>query len=385
MTPAARIAAAIEILDAVLAGQAAEQQLTSWARRNRFAGSGDRAAIRDHVFGAMRCRRSFATLGGAKTGRGLMLGALRDTGANPSEVFTGEGYAPAKLTPEEAAFQPPDDLPTDLPDWVLPQWNAALGDRADAVAEAMRHRAPVFLRVNLRKASRAQAAAALHEEGIETVTHPLSSTALQVTSNPRRVQNSGPFRDGLVELQDAASQAISDLIPVEQKGRVLDYCAGGGGKSLALAARTDARFYAHDADPRRMKDLPGRAKRAGVRVNILQPDRVAGEGPFDVVLCDVPCSGSGAWRRSPEGKWSLTPQRLAELQAIQFDILQTCAGLVAPGGVLAYATCSVLQAENADQISRFTSANPNWRVSKTRQLTPLDGGDGFFVALLQAD
>ena len=385
MTPAARIAAAIEILDAVQHGAAAEQQLTSWARRNRFAGSGDRAAIRDHVFAALRCRRSFAALGGAATGRGLMLGALRDAGQDPAELFTGQGYAPAALTAAEAAFAPPTDLPPDLPDWLLAPWNEALAGDVGPVEQAMRHRAPVFLRVNLRKATRDQAVRALQEDGIEVTAHPLSPTALQVTSNPRRVQKSAPFRDGWVELQDAASQAISDMIPLRPGARVLDYCAGGGGKTLALAAREDARFFAHDIDPRRMKDLPSRAKRAGARVEVLNTDQISPRDRFDVVVCDVPCSGSGAWRRSPEGKWALTPERLQQLQQVQAEILQTCQGLVAPGGVLAYATCSVLRAENSDQVSRFAAAHPRWRATQTRQLTPLDGGDGFFIALLQAD
>lgn len=388
MTPAARIAAAISILDGVQDGGAAEKELTGWARRNRYAGSGDRAAIRDHVFDALRCRNSFASLGGSTGGRGLMLGMLRAQGTDPATVFNGEGYAPSPLTPGEddlLVAGAPSDLPPDLPDWLMAQWRDSLGDQADDVAAALRHRAPVFLRANLQRITRDDAAQMLAQDDIDTTPHPLSPSALQVLTHPRRVQASAAYRDGLVELQDAASQAISDMVPVANGARVLDYCAGGGGKTLALAGRAAANFFAHDAEPRRMKDLSARAARANAAVSVLQSGQIDAAAPFDTVLCDVPCSGSGAWRRSPEGKWALTADRLAELQAIQAEILEGCQSLVAPGGHLVYVTCSVLNGENGDQISGFLTRHPNWHETARRQLTPLDGGDGFFLALLQAD
>ncbi|MGB8621485.1 MAG: RsmB/NOP family class I SAM-dependent RNA methyltransferase, partial [Paracoccaceae bacterium] len=148
----------------------------------------------------------------------------------------------------------------------------------------------------------------------------------------------------------------------------------------AMAGRVAARFFAHDALPQRMRDLPARAKRAGVDVTLL--DRPETQAPYDLVLCDVPCSGSGAWRRSPEGKWSLTEGGLDELVATQAQILDRAATLVGPGGVLAYATCSMLQAENGAQIAGFMSRHSGWRVSGERRFTPLDGGDGFYSASL---
>lgn len=388
MTPAARIAAAIELLDAVLAGQPAEKALTNWARRSRFAGSKDRAAIRDHVFDALRCRRSFAALGGAQSGRGLMLGALRAEGRDPAEVFTGEGHAPAPLTADEKALSVtladlPEEVALDCPGWLAPRLRASLGADFAPVMQALRSRAPVFLRVNLRRATVAEAPARLAEEGIVTAPHPLSDTALEVLENARKVQRSAAFRDGLVELQDAASQAITDLLPVSEGMKVLDYCAGGGGKTLAMAGRAGARFCAHDAAPQRMRDLPERARRAGVQVRLLEAAEVEAEAPFGLVLCDVPCSGSGAWRRSPEGKWRLSGQDLDRLTAIQAQILDRAAGLVAPGGALAYATCSLLDAENAAQVSAFLERCAGFRLSDSRRLTPLDGGDGFYVALLR--
>jgi len=385
MTPAARVAAAIEVLDAWLGGAALERALTNWARAHRFAGSKDRAAIRDHVFDAARCRRSCAALGGAETGRGLMIGALREAGVPLGEVFSGEGYAPAPLAPGEGAGAAWADLPEavrfDCPDWLEAPLRASLGADFAPVMEALRHRAPVFLRVNLAKGAREAAKAALAAEGIETQPHPLSATALEVRAGARRVQASAAYREGLVELQDAASQAVVDLLPVAPGARVLDFCAGGGGKALALAAR-GARVTAHDADPGRMSDLPARAARAGAGIAVLAPGERPAAAGYDLVLADAPCSGSGAWRRSPEGKWRLTPVKLDELRAIQASILDEITAFIAPGGGLAYATCSLIEAENGDQIAAFLSRHPGWRVSAERRFTPRDGGDGFYVAHL---
>lgn len=387
MTPGARIAAAAELLDRIRAGAPAEQALTSWARANRFAGSGDRAAIRDHVFDALRCRRSFAAFGGADTGRGLMLGALRAAGRDPAALFTGEGHAPAALTDSEIAHLAnplPDEaeIPPDLPDWLLPRFHDSLGAEFPAVLAALRQRAPVFLRVNLARLGRDAAIARLAAEGIGAVPHPLANSALQVTENARKIQSSTCYAEGLVELQDAASQAVVDLLPLRPGMRVLDYCAGGGGKTLAMAARVPLALFAHDADQGRMADLPARAARAGVRVDRLATAALPKAGPFDLVLTDVPCSGSGSWRRAPEAKWRLTPARLAELCATQSAILREAARLVAPGGVLAYATCSLLAEENRAQVDRFLAETAGWQLVQDRRLTPVDGGDGFYGAIL---
>jgi 16S rRNA (cytosine967-C5)-methyltransferase len=388
MTPAARIAAAIGLLDLWLGGEPAERALTNWARANRFAGSGDRAAIRDHVFDAIRCRRSYAALGGAETGRGLMLGALRAAGSDPALVFTGEGFAPAPLSADEAnagrpweALDPLERL--DCPDWLAPQLQDSLGDDFAAAMAALRSRAPVFLRVNLGRLDRDDAVEALSADGIVARPHPLASTALEVTEGARRIRGARAYLDGLVELQDAASQALVEALGPTPAGaaRTLDYCAGGGGKALALAAAGWGPVFAHDADAGRMRDLPERAARAGVRIGVLGPGKPSAQGPFDLVLCDVPCSGSGAWRRQPEAKWTLTPAALDRLCRLQADILDEAARLVAPGGRLAYATCSMLRAENEDQALAFLSRAPGWRPELQRRWSPLQGGDGFGLAI----
>ncbi|GAA0304042.1 RsmB/NOP family class I SAM-dependent RNA methyltransferase [Rhodovulum strictum] len=386
MTPAARIAAAIGLLDAWLAGAPVERLLTTWGRQNRYAGAKDRAAIRDLVFDALRCRRSLAALGGAETGRGLMLGLLRAAGTDPGTLFTGAGHAPPPLTQAELAPAPadlPEEVACDCPAALAPVLRGSLGADFVPVMQALRQRAPVFLRANLRLSTRDEAAAALAAEGIGTQPHRLSPSALEVTANARRIQQSRAWLEGLVELQDAASQAVADMMPVPEGGRVLDFCAGGGGKTLALAGRVAARFLAHDAAPERMRDLPARAGRAGVAVTLLGPGDLAGTEPFDLVLCDVPCTGSGAWRRSPEAKWRTGPDDLARLVGIQAGILDRASALVAPGGALGYATCSLIEAENGAQIAAFLARHPGWACVTERRLTPLDGGDGFFAAILR--
>ncbi len=377
MTPAARLSAAIGVLDRWLAGEPAEKALTNWGRASRFAGSADRAAVRDLVFDAIRCRRSCAHRGGAETGRGLILGLLRGQGADPAGFFTGEGHAPAPLTAAEAEVPPPPEglVALDCPDWLAPLLRDSLGGDFAPVMQVLRSRAPVFLRVNLARIPREEAAARLAAEGIAARPHPLAKTALEVTANARKIQNAAAFAEGLVELQDAASQAVIEALGQLDGLRVLDLCAGGGGKALAMAA-LGARVTAHDTIPARLKDLPPRAARAGARIAIT--DRP--EGPFDLVLADAPCSGSGAWRRQPEGKWRLTPARLAELTDLQGEILHRAAGLVGPGGRLAYATCSLLDAENADRAAAFLAAHPGFASTGDLRLTPLDGGDGFYLA-----
>ena len=386
MTPAARISAAIEILDTIQAGAAAEQVLTHWARANRYAGSGDRAAIRDHVFDVLRCRRSYAWIGGAETGRGLMIGALRAAGTDPATLFTGERFAPAPLSEVETNTALLADAPRavqlDCPDWLLPVLEDGLGSETDPVLAALRHRAPVFLRVNLRKSTVEDAIAVLAASGIAAQPHPLSSTALEVTANPRRVHLSAAYTEGRVEMQDAASQAIMDGLALRNGAKILDYCAGGGGKSLALAAREEVQITAHDANPQRMRDLPDRAARAGAEITLVEDKPDLSPAAYDLVLCDVPCSGSGAWRRSPEAKWQLTEDRLNDLCITQSKILEDAASFVAPGGQLVYTTCSLLPAENRTRIDLFLTAHPDWAVVQERRLTPLDGGDGFYFAVL---
>jgi 16S rRNA (cytosine967-C5)-methyltransferase len=380
VTPGARVAAAIEVLERIRAGEPAEKALTNWARTARYAGSKDRAALRDHVFSVLRCWRSCAAWGGGEDGRALMLGSLRLQGIDADTVFTGEGHAPAPLTEVERVSAVPDATAVrDLPDWLWERFEASLGANAEAAVEALRVRAPIMLRVNARRATRAAAQARLASEGIVAQPVEIARHALQVIDGERKITTSQCYAEGWVELQDGSSQAAMEALDLPDGARVLDYCAGGGGKVLALAARVTGAFFAHDAAPQRMRDLPVRAARAGVDVGLLtQP-----EGEFDLVLCDAPCSGSGTWRRTPEAKWALTPERLEELTRLQLGILSEAAPLVAPAGRLVYATCSVLKEENQDVIARFASENPEWTVRYMQHWPISETGDGFFLSQLE--
>ena len=379
MTPAARISAAIDVLDQILLGQSAEFVLTNWGRANRFAGSGDRAAIRDLVYDALRCRASFAAYGGGLTGRGLALGGLRALGGDIDALFTGEGHAPAKVTAQDEGQVPSGFDALDCPPWLGPKLQASLGAELEPILQALQRRAPVFLRVNLARITREDARIVLAEDAIETQPVSWVHTGLEVTENARKIQSSKAYQTGLVELQDASSQAVVASLYLTPNMKVLDYCAGGGGKALALAAR-GAKVWAHDAFAARMADLPTRAARAGQRILITaQP---AETKPYDIVLTDVPCSGSGSWRRDPVGKWALTPARLAELCALQAQIMDMSAPLVRHGGTLAYVTCSLLTEENEAQVAAFLARHTGWLVKTQKRFSPIEGGDGFFLATL---
>jgi 16S rRNA (cytosine967-C5)-methyltransferase len=385
MTPAARHAAAIEVLDAWFAGAPVERALTAWGHASRFAGSSDRAAVRDVVFDALRRRRSAAWAGGADSGRGLVLGLMRLTGRDPAEVFGADRYAPPAATADEAGAplsEAPRAVRLDLPDWLLPAVEASLGPDTEAVMTAMQTRAPIFLRVNSARSDRAGVALSLAAEDISTVPHPQVRTALEVTGNARKLAASASLAMGLVEPQDAHSQAVVEALGPVRGLPVLDYCAGAGGKALHLASE-GALVTAHDADPRRMRDLGPRAARAGVRVNTVATEALAGLDPWPLVLVDAPCSGSGTWRRDPELRWRLTPEGLADLLERQSRILTDAAALVAPGGLLSWVTCSILDAENGSQVARFLDRNAGWVQDLSLRLLPGAAGDGFGIAILR--
>jgi 16S rRNA (cytosine967-C5)-methyltransferase len=195
---------------------------------------------------------------------------------------------------------------------------------------------------------------------------------------PSRPPPCGPLSDP--QALDLYLQARRAYHSFTTDSVVVDYCAGGGGKTLAMAARADLRLWAHDAAPRRMVDLPVRAARAGAAIIMTQNPFVS--APYDLILTDVPCSGSGSWRRDPQGKWALTLARLAELTALQAQILDTVVPMLHAAGTLAYATCSLLREENEAQIAAFLGRHPGWRQISAQRFTPLQGGDGFFLALL---
>lgn len=381
MTPAARVAAVIGVLDQWLAGAPAEKVLTTWARGARYAGSKDRAAVRDHVYDVLRRRGRCAALGGAD-GRGLMLGLMRLQGIDPSEIFTGVGHAPAALTdperaPRAASFPTPWE---DVPDWLHPALHDSLGASAEEVLAALQDRAPLYVRVNARKGAVNMVQERLSKDGIETIKTDCNN-ALKVIDGSRRLHLSEAYADGSVEIQDLSVQMACAALDWPPSGRVLDLCAGGGGKALAIAAVSDAQVFVHDAKTARMADIPARAARAGVTLRQTAPEASAS---YDLVLCDVPCSGSGTWRRDPEAKWRLTPEKLAGLGQVQRQIIQQAQSLVAPGGRVVYMTCSLLRVENEDLVEAAVAA-PGWNLMQCRRYLPPAASDGFFLAELQRD
>ena len=383
--PAARVQAAIEILDEILESDcAAETIVTRWSRRSRFAGVKDRAVVRDHIYDALRNLRSYAVQGGGMRGRAIMIGALLSQDSDLNSIFNGQGYAPAELKPEEIGPFPEASLQEslDIPDWLWPIWSRDLGDQANETAETLKHRASVFLRVNLIKSSVENAIEMLDKDGIKAIAHETVPTALLVLENARRISNSDSFLEGLVELQDASSQMSICNLPSNMEGDILDFCAGGGGKSLALSAWLKRKVVAHDAVPLRMKDLPNRAARAGLHVECRSEDELTKEG-FGLVFCDVPCSGSGAWRRDPWGKRVLTEDTFETIVQTQAQILSKASGYVKSGGILAYATCSVLKTENVLQIERFVADHPTWERLESKQIMVSEGGDGFFYSYMR--
>ena len=393
MTPSARLSAAIELLDAILAGEPAERALTRWARASRFAGSKDRAAVRDVVFDCLRQRRSLGWLGGGDTGRALVLAHQSRAGEPLDGLFDGEGFGPAPLSAAERAALSRDFgeatelVRLDCPEELAGELQASLGDGFVPIMQAMRTRAPVDLRVNTLKSTAAAATVVLARDAVLVEAHPLAKNALRVVQNPRSVGTSRGYTQGMVELQDVASQFVAEQAGAKAGMCVLDYCAGGGGKTLALAAAMEGRgrLLAHDANVGRMSDLPERARRAGAPVEILTPeDRLRLRPACDLVLVDAPCSGTGAWRRKPETKWRLAPADVDRFTALQDEILTAAAGHVRPGGLLVYATCSLLDRENRQRAKAFLEGHPGWKRVAERSLSPLDGGDGFYFVRFRA-
>jgi len=389
MTPGARVAAAIGLIDQILAGNPADRALVRWSRDNRYAGSKDRNAVRDIVFDCLRRRRSLGYRMGADTGRALSMARTLEEGDDLATIFSGEGFSAALLSDAEQARsqQAPAPAPRpvalDYPDFLDAELEVSLGTELGPVMAAMQDRAPVDLRVNTLRGTPGGAQIMLAQEGIQAIPHPLTETALRVTQNPRRVAGSRAYRSGLVELQDVSSQAVAVFTGVHPEMSVLDFCAGGGGKALALAALMEnrGRVVAHDANVARMKDLPERAGRAGAHIEILEPAALADTGPeFELVLVDAPCSGTGAWRRKPDAKWRLNAETLTQLTGLQREILGQAKDFVRPGGMIAYATCSILNSENQRQIEDFISENPDFELTRQQHWTPIDGGDGFYCA-----
>ena len=373
MTPAARIAAAIEVLgDIEGRRRPAADAMKDWGLSHRFAGSSDRAAISSLVFDALRRKSSSAWLMSENGPRAETLGMLRRTRSLSLEaieaLFSGEGHAPAKLSETERARLAAVDLagaPThvvgDFPEWLAPHFEASFGDEAADEGEALAERAPVDLRANLLKTTRDKALTHLAHLAPEAT--PLSPIGLRIAIRP---DGRGPalgaepaYVKGLIEVQDEGSQLAVLLTEAKPGLQVLDLCAGAGGKTLAMAAMmaNKGQIYATDDDGRRLAPIFARLERSGARnVQVRSPKGEADvladlEGRCDLVLIDAPCTGSGAWRRNPDAKWRIRPGALDQRIKEQDEALEKALRFVKPGGRMVYVTCSLFRAENEDRIA----------------------------------
>jgi 16S rRNA (cytosine967-C5)-methyltransferase len=375
MTPSARIQAAIEALaDIESRRRPAADALKDWGLSHRFAGSGDRAAIATLVYDALRRKASSGWLLGEETPRAHVLGALgalrRTELAGIEALFSGERHAPAPLSEAErtrlstaSLDGAPDHVRGDYPEWLAPAFAESFGADAAAAGAALAARAPVDLRVNTLKGNRDKVLLALAHLNPEPT--PLSPVGLRVAVKP---DGRGPalsaepaYVKGQVEVQDEASQLAALVSGAAPGMQVLDLCAGAGGKTLALAAMLAGKgqVYATDEDGRRLAPFYARLERSGARnVQVRSPrgaaDPVADlAGRCDLVFVDAPCTGSGAWRRSPDAKWRIRPGALDERMKNQAEVLDRAMKYVKPGGRLVYVTCSVLKAENEDRVTAF--------------------------------
>lgn len=391
MTPGARYQAAIDLIDQLAQTQMPLDRLfANWAKSHRYAGSKDRRAIKDNVFELMRWRGHLKSVAGAETGRALMIAylacAVQMDRAQLAALFDGQGYNPSELLSQEiemfdraSALGLPDFDP--LPDWLdAALWQSAPGVTLEDELKAMTRRAPVDLRINTLKSDREEVLTWFSSDSIPVSQPGLHALALRIDEKAGdrafiNLRDSQLFRDGKIEFQDLSTQVASALVDARPKMQVLDLCAGAGGKTLALAAAMEnqGQIFATDISKSRLKELRRRAERAGVRnlqVDMIKDWQTVSEGPdpdfadrtgaFDRVVLDVPCSGSGVWRRSPDNKWRLTPKSLDGYEQAQAALLRRGAALVKPGGRLAYITCSLLKSENSDQVQRFIGSQPDF-------------------------
>ena len=433
MTPSARLAAAASVLDSIAhSRQPAEAVLKAWGAANRYAGSKDRRAVADRVYRVLRARgRLVWAMGGREDGRALVIGSLSLIDGLSLEdieaLHAGDGYGPKPLSRQERAriTAPAGELPgwvaAGLPEFVVEDFKTSFGDRWTEEARAlMVPRAPIDLRVNAAKATVAEVEAELREAGLSPERTPWSAWGLRLASEPPpNVQALEAFKAGRIEIQDEGSQIVCWLAGATPGMTVVDYCAGGGGKTLGLAqalglgskalpleggglvggegtaapwspvdseqvsspsasqpASTPTpdplplegkgRLIAADVVQKRLDNIKPRLQRAGVTAELVQLGPNGGGvenlvGESDVVFVDAPCSGSGTWRRRPEDAWRLKPEEVARMHTLQVRILAQAAKLVKPGGRLVFVTCSMLTGENEASVDAFEEDHPDFR------------------------
>jgi 16S rRNA (cytosine967-C5)-methyltransferase len=379
MTPSARLSAAIEVLaDIDARRRPAADALKDWGLAHRFAGSGDRAAIAGLTYDALRRRASSAHLMADDAPRALVLGMLRLERDMPVEAVArladGARFAPPPLTDAEREKlstaelrDAPPWVAGDYPEWLDPYFAKVFGDERGEEGAALARRAPLDLRVNTLKGTRDEVIAALPDLTVQPTRWSPAGLRLALAADARSpaIHAEPAFIKGQIEIQDEGSQLAALLSGAKPGEQVVDFCAGAGGKTLALAAmmQNKGQLYATDTDKRRLAPIHARLERSGARnVQVRTPKSIGGEladltGQADLVLIDAPCTGTGSWRRNPDAKWRMRPGALEQRVKEQAEIMDSAAELVKPGGRLAYITCSVLDEENNAQVAAFLSCH----------------------------
>ncbi len=399
--------------------------LKDWGLAHRFAGSGDRAAIGNIVYDALRMRLSHAWLMDDDSASAIAYAVMfRQWGFTPdtlSAELTDDKFAPSPLSEAAlSAFQSrqlvdaPSYIQGDIPEWVVPSFEQAFSDTWLAEAQALATRPTLDLRANILKATREKAVKALERAGAQAATIARYGIRIPAGEGASRLPNVTAelsFQKGWFEVQDEGSQIVADLVMAKDGEQILDYCAGGGGKTLAMSAamHNKGQVHAYDADRKRLAPIIERLKRAGTRnvqVHDDAKDLKSLSERCDKVLVDAPCTGTGTWRRRPDTKWRLTTKNLDERTSQQQDALKQASAFVRPGGELLYVTCSVLPQENEEQVRAFCTAHPEFEIvsalpdwdklfgkdssrprssdGKTITLTPASTDtDGFFFSKLQ--
>jgi 16S rRNA (cytosine967-C5)-methyltransferase len=423
MTPAGQLAAAIDLLAEIEAdARPADAVANSFFRNRRFIGAGDRREVSTLVWGVLRARRHLGwwleKFGADITPRLLLAVQAIFSGMTPHKIslaFTAGRYGPPPLTPSETVIlekfaghtlehpNMPDAVKYEVPDWILLRLQQQFGDALAAEMQSLAETAPLDLRVNILKSTREDAIASLRAEHIEARPTPYSPWGLRLAAR-QSVTASKTFQSGSVEIQDEGSQLVALLVDAKPGMRVADYCAGAGGKTLAIAMTMENKGHivACDVSAPRLEGAIKRLRRAGVHNaerHLLEPGDKwlkRQEKKYDRVLVDAPCTGTGTWRRNPDARLRLKENDLAEIMPKQAMILDQAQRLVKPGGRLIYATCSLLDEENEAQVEAFLTRYPSFaRIPLGKpvpeslhglalRLTPrANGTDGFFGAILE--
>ncbi|NNE57928.1 MAG: RsmB/NOP family class I SAM-dependent RNA methyltransferase [Hellea sp.] len=372
---AGRIQASIEVLEDILSKRTpATMALRDWGKSNRYAGSKDRSFVGNIVHDALRQKSSIGYRMDDDSARALTLGTLAFnwdyTAKKIQEHFDGDKFAPSPLSDKEKRMiggaidlsDAPLWVQGDVPEWLWPAFENNFGEEALAEAQALTKRPPLDVRINLLRADIKKAGNVLTGFGatpcdLSTVGYRMRADTLE--GRLPNIQIEEIFQTGGIEIQDEGSQLVSALVNAQPGDKILDYCAGGGGKSLAMAAEmaNDGMIHAFDIDKRRLSPLYQRAMRAGADIIDVRNPPVESlkdlKGTIDKLLIDAPCTGVGTWRRKPDAKWRVSEEALERRNNEQSKILATAHQYLRPGGLLFYVTCSMLAEENEAQVYQF--------------------------------